>query len=92
MPTSTEKVFDMLERLEDFDDEILAQTLPVPPSVARMAIAAAGARVPTDPAVLDDWAIRVAVFCLELRSDDAPPYSILQPEAGERPVVTEEMP
>jgi hypothetical protein len=69
MMDSTEKLLAFLEQLEDRDDDELQQIAPVPPSIARMAIAAASSRVPNDAAALDEWAEQAARFCLSMRSD-----------------------
>jgi hypothetical protein len=78
MPTSTEKAYDLLEQLADLDDATLADTLPIPPSIARMALGAAAGQIPSDPSVLDDWALRGALWCLSFRSDDAAVFTITE--------------
>ncbi|MFL5910774.1 MAG: hypothetical protein ACJ768_09440 [Gaiellaceae bacterium] len=91
MASSTDKLYDLLEQLDALDDDVLAEQLPVPPMVARMAIAAASARVPSDPALLDEWALKGAMFCLGFRSDDAPQFIVaeLPPVEGEEAVPAE---
>lgn len=74
---STEKLIAFLEELDERPDEELAAILPVPVSIGRMAIAAASARVPTDAAQLDEWALAAAQFCLGIRGDDAPAVTLV---------------
>jgi hypothetical protein len=78
MATSTEKLLDFIDLLSDHDDDELAQMFPVPPGIARMALAAASARIPTDPAMLDEWALAAAAWCLQHRSDEAPAVDLQQ--------------
>jgi hypothetical protein len=73
---STEKLLLFLEQLDERPDSELAQIVPVPPSIARMAIAAASGRVPQDAAQLDEWALQAAQFCLAARSDSAQAYEL----------------
>lgn len=79
---STEKLIAFLEQLDERPDSELAQILPVPVSIARMAIAAASARVPTDATQLDEWALAAAQFCLGIRGDDAPPVELVGAGVG----------
>jgi hypothetical protein len=74
--TSTEKLLAFLEQLDERSDDELAEALPVPPAVARMAIGAASMRVPNDHEQLDQWALQAAHFCLQMRSDDAPVFEL----------------
>lgn len=76
---STEKLLAFIEQLEDRDDAELQQIAPVPPSIARMALAAASSRVPSDAGMLDDWAEQAARFCLSMRSDDALALDVIAP-------------
>jgi hypothetical protein len=73
---STEKLLLFLEQLDERPDSELAQIVPVPPSIARMAIAAASGRVPHDHEQLDEWALQAAQFCLAARSDSAQAYQL----------------
>lgn len=68
---SPEKTLLFLEDLQSFNDEDIAEAIPLPiaPALLRMAIAGASAQVPDDAAELDAMLTSLGEFCLRLRSD-----------------------
>jgi hypothetical protein len=69
--TSTEKVWSLIEYLQDSEDEELAEAIPIkaPVGIVRGALAMAGDTLPNTPAELDEFLTQVGSFCLGLRSD-----------------------
>ena len=76
--TSTEKVLVQLEHLANMPDEDLS-SLPVPAPTARLLLAAASQKVPTDHQELDVLLERGARALLQLRSDQAPLLVVVVP-------------
>ncbi|HWE10554.1 MAG TPA: hypothetical protein VG325_14475 [Solirubrobacteraceae bacterium] len=70
---STEKVWEVLERLQDSEDDELEDAIPIgmPPAIIRSGLAMVGSQVPKDPAELDEFLTGVGDFCHSLRSDAA---------------------
>ena len=70
--TSTEKVWGLIEYLQESEDEELAEAFPIkglPVGVARGALAMLGDQLPKTPDELDAFLTQVADFCSGLRSD-----------------------
>jgi hypothetical protein len=77
--TSVEKLLRYLEDMQDIDDAELAEAMPwAPPGAVRIAMAKAAGKIPDDPALLDAWALQAAIFCLNIRSDQAEPFTLVQ--------------
>lgn len=70
--TSTEKVWGLLEHLQDSEDDELAEAFPIslPPTILRGALVMAGDQLPHSPEELDSFLASVSEFCLALRSDE----------------------
>lgn len=76
---STDKVFALVEALQNLDDAELVRTFPIAssPTLARIALATAASKIPTDPAELDGLLDAGIRFLGGLRSDMA----LLEPPA-----------
>ncbi len=73
---STQKVYGLLEELQDCEDEELREAIPlkgVPIPMARGALAAVAGMLPDDPLELDGFLEQVSTFCLSIRSDERLP-------------------
>jgi hypothetical protein len=70
--TSHEKVFALLEALQDEEDGEIAQALPVglPVPAIRAALVMIAGTLPADAVELDRWLEQLGMFCLGLRSDE----------------------
>lgn len=77
---STDKIYALLEFLQDQDDNELADAiqLPLPPAFARGALMAVAGNLPADPAELDRFLTDVSQFCLSLCSDREPALAELE--------------
>lgn len=72
---STEKVWMIVEQLQDTEDSELREQLGLgefPPSVLRFVLAGAAEQLPDDPNRCDEMLEQFANFLLSLRSDEEP--------------------
>lgn len=69
---SPEKVLRLIEEMQDYSDQELAEAFPfgLPPMLLRGVLAGAAGQVPTDAAKLDEMLTRAIQLCADLRSDD----------------------
>lgn len=68
---STEKVWTIVEQLQDSEDSEIAEALPLglPAPILRGALLMITDQIPQDPAALDEFLSQVGDFCHSLRSD-----------------------